>query len=205
MLKQTFINLLTTYTNDHRLIQRLWLEIEKSYTHKKRYYHTFQHLESMLQQLDEVKNKIQTWDAVLFSLFYHDIVYNTLRSDNETKSAETAEKRMKEIAAPLNIIEACSKMILATAAHSQSTDNDTNYFTDADLSVLGQNWKTYTEYYQNIRKEYAVYPDLIYKPGRKKVLAHFLSMGSIYKTDTFYNKFEMKARENMQNELELLS
>jgi len=205
MLKETYINLLTTYTNDNSLIQTLWAEIEKSYTNKKRHYHSLQHLENMLQQLREVKHKIQNWDAVLFSLFYHDIVYNVLRSDNEAKSAAMAERRMKEISGPAGIIEACSKMILATAAHNQDTDEDTNYFTDADLSVLGQDWKTYSLYYTNVRKEYSVYPNLVYNPGRKKVLAHFLGMDSIYKTDHFRNKFEMNAKENLQRELELLS
>jgi len=205
MLKETFINLLLKYTGNHSLVQVLWNEIEKSYSHKKRYYHSLLHLENMLQQLNEVKDKIQNRDAVLFSLFYHDIVYNVLRSDNEAKSVVVAEKRMKEISVPTTTIEACSKMILATAAHNQGRDEDTNYFTDADLAVLGQDWKTYSLYYNNIRKEYAVYPNLVYNPGRKKVLAHFLGMDSIYKTDQFRNKFEIKAKENMQRELELLS
>lgn len=205
MLKETFTNLLLRYTNNNSLIQKLWLEIEKSYTHKKRYYHSLQHLENMLQQLIEVKDKIQGWDIVLFALFYHDVVYNVLRSDNETKSAELAKERMRDISVPAGIIEACNKMILATAAHTQATDNDINYFTDSDLSVLGKDWATYVEYYQNIRKEYSVYPNLVYNPGRKKVLAHFLAMGSIYKTDSFYNKFELSARENMRKELESFS
>jgi predicted metal-dependent HD superfamily phosphohydrolase len=204
MLKEIFITLLLKYTDDNSLVQTLWAEIEKSYTHKKRHYHSLKHLENMLQQLNEIKDKIQNWDAVLFSLFYHDIVYNVLRSDNEAKSAAVAEKRMNDISVPASTIEACSNMILATAAHNKSADEDTNYFTDADLAVLGQDWKTYSEYYNNIRKEYAVYPNLVYNPGRKKVLTHFLGMDSIYKTDHFHNKFEMNAKENLQKELELL-
>jgi len=43
-----------------------------------------------------------------------------------------------------------------------------------------------------------VYPDLVYNPGRKKVLNHFLAMDSIFKTDYFYNKFDRQAKENLR-------
>lgn len=204
MLQQTFYNLLAKYNVDVAAQQLLWNEIDKAYSHKKRHYHTVQHLANLLQQLEEVKEKIQQWDAVLFALYYHDIVYNTLRSDNEEKSALLAEERMRNMGIPAGITAACTNMIRATAAHAQSPDADTNYFTDADLAVLGQDWDTYTAYYQAIRKEYALYPNLVYNPGRKKVLNHFLQMERIYKTGPFFTKFEQQAKENMQKELALL-
>jgi predicted metal-dependent HD superfamily phosphohydrolase len=80
-------------------------------------------------------------------------------------------------------------------------DNDTNLFTDADLSILGKSWDAYSQYYQQVRKEYGFYPDLLYKPGRKKVLQHFLSMNSIYKTPFFKEKYEHSAIENLKHEL----
>jgi predicted metal-dependent HD superfamily phosphohydrolase len=52
-----------------------------------------------------------------------------------------------------------------------------------------------------VRKEYLIYPDLIYNPGRKKVLHHFLAMDRIFKTDFFYNKFEQQARQNLRKEI----
>jgi predicted metal-dependent HD superfamily phosphohydrolase len=62
----------------------------------------------------------------------------------------------------------------------------------------------YSDYYKNVRKEYSIYPNLLYNPGRKKVLKHFLAMGKIFKTDYFYQKFEKNARLNLQKELDLL-
>jgi len=203
LLKKTYIQLLTSYTGNEQLVGELWAEVEKNYSDKKRHYHTLQHLDNLLAQLTELKAEIQNRDAMLFTLYYHDIVYNALRSDNEEKSAELAEKRMKQLSVPGNTIALCKKQILATKTHVPSTNSDTNYFTDADLSILGQPWEIYLQYYQDIRKEYAIYPDLVYHPGRKKVLNHFLSMDRIYKTDLFYNKFEMPAKQNLQKELEL--
>jgi predicted metal-dependent HD superfamily phosphohydrolase len=67
---------------------------------------------------------------------------------------------------------------------------------------LGQPWGEYTQYAKNVRKEYAIYPDLLYNPGRRKVLNHFLSMERIFKTSHFFEKFEATARLNMSKEME---
>ena len=204
MLKETFIELLTKYTDNDSLKKELWTEIEKNYSSKKRHYHTLEHLDNLLSQLTDVKSEIQNWEIILFTLFYHDIIYNSIKSDNEEKSAEFAENRMKQISVSNDKIELCKEQILATKSHIKSTDSDTNYFTDADLSVLGQNWETYLLYCKNVRKEYSIYPTLVYNPGRKKVLNHFLSMDRIFKMDFFYNKFEIQAKQNLQQEIELL-
>ena len=205
MLKETYIDLLTKYSNNSNLINELWSEIEASYSNKKRHYHTLQHLDNLLLQLVPLKSEIKNWDTILFSLYYHDIIYNSLKSDNEEKSAEVAASRMKQVSVPASIIKNCKEQILATKKHLDNSDTDTNYFTDADLSILGQDWNTYSEYYRNVRKEYSIYPDLIYNPGRKKVLKHFLDMERIFKTEYFYSKFEQQAKINIQMELKSLS
>ncbi|MGQ7854212.1 HD domain-containing protein [Pedobacter sp. WC2501] len=204
MLKDTFINLLTNYTDSDRIIPEFWAEIEENYTHKKRHYHTLSHLENLLTQLTEVKVSIESWESILFTMFYHDIIYDALKSDNEEKSAELAQKRMSHISVPNHIIDNCKTQIIATKKHLAYPEPDTNYFTDADLSILGQSLENYTTYSQNVRKEYSIYPDLIYNPGRKKVLEHFIKMERIFKTDYFYKKFESQAKSNLQFELEQL-
>jgi predicted metal-dependent HD superfamily phosphohydrolase len=205
VLKETFIGLLKNYTDNDCLINELWAEIEKNYSSKNRYYHTLQHLDSLLAQLTEIKDEIQNWETILFTLYYHDIIYNSRRSDNEEKSAELAEKRMKQLSISNDIINLCKTQILATKSHAYSTDSDTNYFTDADLSILGQPWEAYSLYYKNVRKEYSIYPDLIYNQGRRKVLNQLLSLGRIYKTGIFCDKFEIQAIQNIQKELEFLN
>jgi predicted metal-dependent HD superfamily phosphohydrolase len=203
MLKQTFIELAKSYSDDFALIDRLWDELAELYSGKKRYYHSLTHLKALLEQLSEVKEHIADWDTVLFSLFYHDSIYKAEKSDNEEQSAVLAQKRMKQLHVPEASIEKCVEQILATKKHAFSPDPDTNYFTDADLSVLGRDWETYLEYAKHVRKEYAVYPDLIYNPGRSKVLHHFLEMDRIFKTAYFYEKLEARAKENIRKELAL--
>ena len=85
--------------------------------------------------------------------------------------------------------------------HEIDNDADVNYFTDADLSILGTSSSDYENYTGQIRKEYSAYPDFIYKQGRRKVLKHFIEMARIYKTPYFFDKYEHQARVNLTNEL----
>lgn len=204
MLQENFKNLFLNFAQDVSLQENLWLEIKTYYTSKKRHYHNLSHLENLFSELFPIKEKLEDWETVQFSIFYHDIIYNASRNDNEEKSAILAIERLKEIGLPEDQILKCNHQILMTKSHEIS-DNDSNYFTDADLSILGKSWEVYEEYYQQIRKEYRIYPDFIYNGGRKKALRHFLEMDRIFKTDYFFEKYEIQARQNLQKELEILT
>jgi predicted metal-dependent HD superfamily phosphohydrolase len=203
-LKETYINLLSKYTHDENIVSTFWEEICINYLSENRFYHNLDHLDHLFIQLFEVKSKIRNWDTIMFTLFYHDIIYSSIKSNNEEKSAELAVSRLSELNVSKALIENCKEQILATKKHDLNPDMDTNYFTDADLSILGKSWDAYSEYYKNVRKEYSIYPDLLYISGRKKVLNHFLEMERIFKTDFFFNSYELQARENLRRELGLL-
>jgi predicted metal-dependent HD superfamily phosphohydrolase len=201
-LESSFKNLVNQYNKDEFLTQKLWEEIVTCYSEKHRYYHKLNHLENLIADLKDVKQDIFDWDSVLFAVLYHDIVYLPTNNKNEEHSAEVANQRLAEILFPKNRILKSYSMILATKLHSQTTDSDTNYFTDADLSILGQEWDKYHIYTKQIRLEYSVYLNSDYNNGRRKVLNHFLAMDRIFKTQFFYNKYELQARENITKELE---
>jgi predicted metal-dependent HD superfamily phosphohydrolase len=141
---------------------------------------------------------------MLFAVFYHDIIYKVSRNDNEEKSAELAKERLTQVAYPASSVEMCMTMIRATKHHQRSDDPDVNLFTDADLCILGQEPKVYYQYALQIRKEYSIYPDFLYKPGRKKVLQHFLTMSRIFKSHYFFDKYEQQAKANLEEELKQL-
>jgi predicted metal-dependent HD superfamily phosphohydrolase len=205
MLKEIFEALAGSFASDQNLIGDLWREIDKRYNERGRHYHNLVHLQNLYQELVEVKSQVKEWDIMLFSLFYHDIVYNTLRQTNEEKSAQLANERLTSLHVAVEKIEVCRSQILATKGHSVSDNPDTNIFTDADLSILGKDSSTYFKYAAQIRKEYFIYPSLVYNSGRKKVLNHFLSMKRIFKTEHFYLKYEEQARVNLSDELRALS
>ncbi|MGN7706358.1 HD domain-containing protein [Chryseobacterium sp. 22543] len=203
-LKNYFETLCSPFTENKQLINSLWNELETRYSEKGRYYHNLFHLENMFHELEAVKVNISDFKAIAFSVFYHDIIYDATSKSNEEKSAAKVEKRLAELHINNDKITIISEQILATKSHQKSDHEDTNYLLDADLSVLGKDFTTYLEYTQNIRKEYSIYPDFLYKPGRKKVLRHFLELESIFKTEYFKEKYEMQAKENIAAELELL-
>ena len=203
-LKKQFEQLCLPFSENHNVINTLWSEIEKRYSEKGRHYHNLLHLENMFKEIEAVKDKISNFTVVSFSVFYHDIVYNATSKSNEEKSALLAETRLAELNLNNDLINAVSTQILATKFHQKSEDEDTNYLLDADLSILGKDLESYLAYTQMIRKEYSIYPDLLYKPGRKKVLKHFLELNSIFKTDYFKEKYEVRAKKNISTEIRLL-
>lgn len=203
-LRNQFEQLCLPFTKDQRLINGLWKELEIKYTEKGRHYHNLLHLENMFRELDDVKSNISDFTAISFSVFYHDIIYNATSKSNEEKSALTAKERLSDLGLPLDYIETVSDQILATKLHEKSENEDTNYLLDADLSVLGKDFETYMNYTRKIRKEYSIYPDLLYKPGRKKVLKHFLEHDTIFNTAYFKEKYEQQARSNIAAEIQIL-
>ncbi|WP_317126213.1 HD domain-containing protein [Chryseobacterium pennae] len=203
-MRDHFEQLCFPFTKDLNLIDELWKEIETKYTEKSRHYYNLLHLRNMFAELEPSKNKISDFTAVSFSIFYHDIVYNATSKSNEEKSALKAKERLSELGLPQDTIEAVSDQILATKLHQTSMNEDTNYLLDTDLSILGKDFESYLAYTKMIRKEYSIYPDLLYKPGRKKVLKHFLELDTIFKTDYFKDKYEMQAKKNIAAEIDLL-
>lgn len=196
MLQETFYALADEY---HLPAKPLWDKLTAHYNEPGRYYHTLHHLENMLAELQPVSAMLENEHAVLFALYYHDVIYDAQKKDNEVRSAALALKTLHTL--PPALVARCEQHILATRQHAWQADMDTNYFMDADLSILGQPWEVYATYAAYVRKEYHMYPDLLYKPGRKKVLQHFLDMERIFKTAYFHGKYETAAKANLQREL----
>lgn len=201
-LKVIWNELVLNYTDDVRLVTMLWKEIEKAYSGKNRHYHNLAHLKYMIDKAFEYKDSLNDPDTVMFSIFYHDIVYNSTSQDNEQKSANIAKERLTLLGVPSEKVSWCQNQIIATKNHQESVDNDTNYLLDFDLAVLGDTPESYNNYTKKIRREYSIFPDFLYNKGRKKVLRHFLNMDKIFKTNDFYKKYEKQAKENINTELQ---
>jgi predicted metal-dependent HD superfamily phosphohydrolase len=195
MLATTFAGLLGKYTEDAAHVSLCWDELSSAYGGPQRYYHNWGHLQNMFGELEAAAQPVLQMDSLLLAVFYHDVVYEPSRNDNEAKSAALFEKRLGETSFPF--VAHCAQQIVATKTHLHSPDADTNLLLDLDLSILGKQRSEYMEYARNIRKEYGMYPDILYQKGRKKVLEHFLHAGPIYKTAYFQDKYEENARNNL--------
>ncbi|NTS41990.1 hypothetical protein HRG84_13820 [Flavisolibacter sp. BT320] len=208
MIKRDFIAQVVRHGVPVEQAEDHWLEIETAYLEPGRFFHDLSHLEYLLIELIPLKPRFEDWDTTFLSLVYHDVVYNVeqhmVLNNNEEKSAEFATRQLTAMGFPPAIIEKCRGQIMATQKHELAPENDTNLFTDADLSILGKPWSHYTAYKDKVRKEYAVYTDSIYRIGRRKVLETFLHREPLFKTKHFYDRYEITAKENLRKEWELL-
>lgn len=201
-LKKQWYQLVSNYSSDQETIKELWEELKASYSETNRYYHNLDHLTFILEKAGAFRKEIKDYDTFLFSIFYHDIIYDINRQDNEYQSSIKAMESLKKLNVPEPMISKCMQQILATMDHAKRDDPDLDLFTDVDLAVLGEEWKVYEAYKNKIRAEYGAYPDDIYNSGRLVVLKRFLNMEKIFKTPEFYQSHEKSARENLQKEME---
>lgn len=201
-LKDKYIKLLTNIGFGENEIQQNWLDLEKAYSKKSRHYHNLTHIQDMISEYETYFDQLQFPKEVLYSIFYHDYIYVSSKKDNELKSAEYAVKFLpKESTLNLTLV---FDMICATQQHQHSKVQDINWLIDFDLKVLARDWDDYKIYFEQIRKEYRIYPDFLYKPGRAKALKHFLENEFIFQTDEFRKLYEEKARENIEKEVSIL-
>lgn len=196
-------NIWLSITSDCRGRESEWTEIEAAYSAKGRHYHTLQHLCEVYEALDSHYGA-DIPAASLFALFYHDLIYSTLRTDNEKQSADYAFAKISTCHIAPQIAKKVRDMILATASH-MSDDSETIIFLDADMTILGSDEGKYQDYIHKVRKEFSIYPDLLYNRGRKTFIESTLKREYIFLTTSFRDKYEAQARFNLSKELKSLS
>ncbi len=205
-IHNVFYSLIQKFTSDEAIFAKLWKEILGHYNSPKRYYHNLSHIEELLFHFNDFNDDIKNKELLLFAIFYHDVIYDVLKKHNEEKSALFAVKRMNDLGVSKQDVDLCSSYIIATKNHILDIkDKDLAYFLDFDMAILAKHHADYLKYTRQVRKEYGVFPDFMYRKGRKKVLENFLKKERIFVSDIFYKRFEKQARENIQNELILLN
>lgn len=167
-----------------------------------RHYHNLQHLENLFAQVAGFPQQ----DAVVVGLaiWYHDAVYEALSSDNEAKSAEWALAFLAETTLAPARQARVADLIRRTADHTQPQppdDADLLLFLDADLSILGAPEAAYWAYAHQVRQEYHLVPEPLYRTGRSQVLAKLLAAPVLFHTPALHAAFDAPARRNLQAEL----
>ena len=170
-----------------------------------RHYHTLQHLANLLHRLDAIE--LQDRAVVELAVWFHDAVYHALKPDNEARSADEALAFMQHSTLEPARQQRVAFLIGRTANHTlpqPADDTDLMAFLDADLSILGAPADVYREYARQIRREYRRVPLLLYRPGRRKVLAAMLAAPVLFHTPAWRAELDAPARRNLQAELDEL-
>lgn len=204
-----FVKIFSKYATDVKMIDILFEDMIKRYSASGRYYHDTHHIYGMVSALENSKELIKDYDAIFMAIIYHDIIYKPVKKNNEEKSAQFfRDKVAKNLNLEFQFILKVYKSIIATKHDVNSkfiweNDTDVQYLIDFDLEILGtMHASTYEWYRSGVRKEYRIYPDILYKPGRKKVLESFLFKKNIYLTKK-YQVLQKNARKNLENEIKL--
>ena len=191
------------------ILKALWQDIAVRYNESQRAYHSLQHIQQLFLQFEKIKHQLHEPHIIALALYYHDIIYDPRRSDNELKSAEYAVEALKGYLSA----EQCQHiyaLIMMTATHElhecldKDTVSDAAYLLDMDLSILGTPWSEYQVYAQAVRQEYRHIANEDYRTGRIAVLQKLLAHPVLYLTAYYHNQFEVQARDNIKREISLL-
>lgn len=202
VLSARFINLCEALKLPNSQAKKYYQQLYDLYTDSNRHYHNLAHILNLLNLLDEYKTNVERPLLFELSIWYHDAIYNAKAKDNELQSAILVQELFKEYLDELSL-SYVNALIMSTEGHFPRQENqDTYLFLDFDLSILAANTSVYNLYSEAIWQEYKIaYIKLLYNMGRKKVLKNFLARDKIYFSPVFSEKYEAKARQNIELEL----
>ena len=202
MLPARWHRLTAPFVPDEARREAEFQRLAAAYQAPTRHYHTLHHVASLLRRLDTAA--LHDRPVVELAVWYHDAVYHALKPDNEARSAAEALQFLQSSALAPARQQRVAFLINRTADHTQPqppNDTDLLAFLDADLSILGAPEAEYLEYARQVRREYRRVPLLLYRPGRRKVLAKMLAAPVLFHTPALHAELDAAARRNLAAEL----
>jgi predicted metal-dependent HD superfamily phosphohydrolase len=173
-------------------------DLVAAYAAPNRSYHNLTHIEDCLGLLAGVGGlSAVDRDILTQAIWWHDVVYDPTRSDNEELSAQLAEQH---VAADRR--QEVGRLIRLTRTHHvEPGDRLGAILISIDLSILGAEPSRYDAYAAAIRKEFAHVPDGAYRVGRANVLSRFAAQPVIFPDAAFADRYDRQARDNLAREL----
>ncbi|SEK47219.1 Predicted metal-dependent phosphohydrolase, HD superfamily [Blastococcus sp. DSM 46786] len=180
-----------------------WAAVVAAWSEPHRRYHDLAHLAAVLGLVERLSADAPDPAAVALAAWYHDVVYDPLRADNEQVSAERARAGLRGLV-PEARAEEVARLVLLTAAHDpEPGDANGAALCDADLAVLAAAPAAYAGYASAVRAEYGHLSDDEFTTGRIAVLERLLDLPRLYRLPAAA-EWEPVARANLTAELTLL-
>jgi len=175
-------------------------ELLAAWAEPTRAYHGTTHLIDCLARLDETRREPPAL-LVEAALWYHDAIYDPHEADNEAQSAGWAARALGGLGVPPGQLDEVARLILLTRYTSPAEDPDGHLVCDIDLAILGRPWHDFQIYEAAIRSEYAWVPARAYRAARIEVLRAMLARVPLYGTESFRERYERPARENLRRSI----
>ncbi len=191
----------------HDYASYVYRRLALRYTESHRFYHTLAHILHGLRELDPADVIVEAVDphAVKMALWFHDVVYDPRRHDNEQRSTEIASTLLETGGFRAEFVDRVATLVLATAHAGKPKDDDEALLIDIDLAILGQPPERFDEYERLIRAEYSFVPEEVYCSARAKILRRFFERSYIYYTAPMRRRYEKTAEHNLKNSIECLT
>lgn len=170
------------------------------YEEKHRHYHNLEHVQYLIDQINELELIRRDRLILIYTAFYHDVIYTPGSTQNEVKSSEFAINQLTQLKVDVSIIRSVERSILATSNH-KSDNTLTQLFLDIDLSILAASAVRYKKYSKAIKMENIAFPACLYQFNRKRFIQKTLKKSQIFLTDLYLSRYELLARKNLINEL----
>lgn len=183
----------------------VFVGLAAAYAEPTRAYHTAQHIEDCLALLDDSRALAERPDEIEAAIWFHDAVYVPLRSDNEERSAELARTSLLRAEVDADVANRIRTLILETRHETSPGEPDAALLCDIDLSILGRPPDRFDRFEHQIRREYALVPESMYRRRRSEILQAFLDRPSIFQTVWYRERFEKPARANLARVLATLA
>lgn len=181
-----------------------WAAVVAAWSEPHRRYHDLRHLAAVLGLVGELSDAAADPAAVRLAAWYHDVVYDPRRADNEQVSAERARAGLRGLVPPERA-EEVARLVLLTAGHDPAPDDANGaVLCDADLAVLAGPPETYAAYASAVRAEYGHLSDAEFTAGRTAVLEQLLDLPALYRLPAVAGEWTPRARANLAAELSLL-
>ncbi|MFW3170670.1 metal-dependent phosphohydrolase [Geodermatophilus sp. CPCC 206100] len=181
-----------------------WAAVVAAWAEPHRRYHDLAHLAAVLGLVGQLADAATDPDAVRLAAWYHDVVYDPRRGDNEQVSAERARAGLRGLVAEARVEEVV-RLVLLTAGHDPAPDDaDGAVLCDADLAVLAGPPAAYAAYASAVREEYGHLSDAEFTAGRTAVLEQLLALPALYRLPAVATEWTPRARANLAAELSLL-
>jgi len=133
-----------------------------------RYYHNIDHLNYLLNRISSINDLSDIdKDILIISSYFHDIVYNPKKSNNEEKSIELLNEYTQ---IPLDIRNRCSLIIKDTSSSEIPTDELSKLFWLLDRDIINSDIGDLIDYEHKIFKEYQFVPYDVYRKKRIEFL-----------------------------------
>ena len=167
-----------------------------------RFYHTIDHVIYMLDNIDNFKLTSKKRLKLEIAIWFHDVIYDSKKTDNEEKSGKYANFFLKMIGVPKKHRKEVKQLILITSHKEIPKSKLERIICDLDLLEFSEKWHLENSF--KIRKEYSHLSDDDWNKGRKEFLEFMLLKKYIYNTSEYRDGLEVKTRTNLIEELNLL-